>query len=168
VATVPPARQRPPAKPLCGKTPNLAPGIAFVSECAPRPASAAEAMLRHKLTEALTFVPGLTGVKTRQPFFAHLEVWPDIIIDELRVAIEYDTTGRDGLEHVGRRETADKRKDSLLRQNGWEVVRVRMGTLQRIGAFDIEASTLSNPLVSRLLDGLRDIRGALIVDCYLR
>jgi hypothetical protein len=50
-------------------------------------------MLRHTLSEALTFVTGLTAVKTRQPFFAHLEVWPDIFIDELRVAMEYDTPG---------------------------------------------------------------------------
>ena len=153
---------------MCGKTPDLTPGTAFASECAPRVASAAEASLRQKLGAALVFTPGLTAVRTRQPFFTHLEVWPDIILDELRVAIEYDTTGRDGLEHVGRRETSDKRKDTLLRQSGWEVIRVRTGRLQPIGAFDVEASTVSRALVSTLLDRLRDIRGALIVDCYLR
>lgn len=167
-ATQRPTTQRRPAKPLCGKTPDLQPGAAFVSECAPRPASAAEASLRHKLSEALHFTPGMTAVRTGQPFFTHLEVWPDIIIDELRVAIEYDTTGRDGLEHVGRRETTDKRKDALLRRSGWEVIRIRTGTLQPLGEFDLKASTISGALISRLLDRLRDIRGALIVDCYLR
>jgi len=167
-ATARPARQRPAAKPLCAKTPDVMPGTAFASECAPRVASAAEASLRHKLESTLQFTPGLNAVRTRQSFFTHLEVWPDIIIDELRVAIEYDTTGRDGLEHVGRREKTDKRKDTLLRQSGWEVIRVRTGKLQAIGEFDVEASTISRVLVLKLLDRLREIRGSLIVDCYLR
>ena len=167
-ATAKPVRQRPAAKPLCAKTPDLHPGTAFASECAPRVASAAEAALRHKLDDALAFTPALTAVRTRQPFFTHLEVWPDIILDELRVAIEYDTTGRDGLEHVGRRETSDKRKDALLRQVGWEVIRVRTGKLQPLGPFDVQSSTVSKVLVTRVLDRLRDIRGSLIVDCYLR
>ena len=65
--------------------------------------------------------PGVNAVRLAQPFFDHLEAWPDILLPELRVAIEYDSTGRHGLEHVGKREVADRRKDRLLRAAGWEV-----------------------------------------------
>ncbi|MCY7325105.1 MAG: hypothetical protein LH605_03125 [Microbacteriaceae bacterium] len=142
-------------------------GDAFHSDCAPRPASAAEADLRAKLTERLNFEPGLNAVCVARPFFTHLEVWPDIVLAELRVAIEYDTTGRDGLEHVGRREAVDRRKDRMLRAVGWEVVRIRCGKLQPIGPHDLVASGVTSRLVDRLLDELRSVRGDLIVNCYL-
>jgi hypothetical protein len=141
-------------------------GAGFVSPWAPKPASAAEARLRQQLGRLLDVDLGLNAVKVAKPFYSQLEVWPDIVIDELKVAIEYDTTGRDGLEHVGRREQSDRRKDRLLRAVGWEVVRIRCGKLQPIGPFDLTASGVSDTLVERLLDRLREIRGALIVDAY--
>ena len=154
---------------LCEKTPALQIGEPFVSECAPKPASAAEAVLRQKLSRRLEFEPGLTAVRVKQQFFSHLEVWPDIVLAELRVAIEYDTTGRDGLEHVGKREAIDRRKDRILRAAGWEVVRVRCGKLQPLGVHDVAASgTVTNALVERVIERLREIRGDLIVNCYLR
>lgn len=113
------------------------------------------------------FEGGLNAVRTAQPFFTHLEVWPDIVIPELMVAIEYDTTGRDGLEHVGTREPVDRRKDRLLRRTGWEVVRVRGGKLHHLGPFDVTGTTVSGALVDRVVDRLREIRGDLIVNCYL-
>ena len=141
-------------------------GAAFVSPWAPQPASAAEAKLRQRLGTVLAVDLTLNAVKVAKPFYAHVEVWPDIVIDELKVAIEYDTTGRDGLEHVGRRELSDRRKDRLLRSAGWEVVRIRCGKLQPIGPFDLTASGVTDVLVDRLLDRLGEIRGALIVDAY--
>jgi hypothetical protein len=90
---------------------KVAVGEPFVSPWAPKPASAAEADLRQRISERLQVDLGFTAVRVARPFFQHLEVWPDIVIGELRVAIEYDTTGRDGLEHVGRREDTDRRKD---------------------------------------------------------
>ena len=47
--------------------------------------------------------PDVNAVASARPFFDHLEVWPDIVIPELRIAVEYDSTGRHGLEHVGKR-----------------------------------------------------------------
>jgi hypothetical protein len=159
-----------PAKPVCRRSGGIdvAVGQAFASGCAPKPASAAEARLRHLLAERLEFEPGLTAVRTSRPFFDHLEVWPDIVLSELRVAIEYDTTGRDGLEHVGKREDADRRKDRVLRASGWEVVRIRTGKLKPIGPYDVHASAPSAALVARLIDRLGEIRGDLIVNCYSR
>ncbi|MEO7016204.1 MAG: hypothetical protein ABI130_11010 [Leifsonia sp.] len=143
-------------------------GEAFTSGFAPRPASAAEPELRRRLGEELRVDLTKNAVRVARPFFTHLEVWPDIVIPELRVAIEYDTTGRNGLEHVGRREAVDRKKDRLQRAVGWEVVRVRCGKLQPIGPYDVSASGVTSALVSRVLERLGEIRGDLIVDAYRR
>jgi very-short-patch-repair endonuclease len=147
---------------------SVAVGEAFSSSWAPKPASAAEPELKRRIRDALDVELGLNAIRVARPFFSHLEVWPDIVIPELRVAIEYDTTGRDGLEHVGRREATDRKKDRLLRSVGWEVVRVRCGKLQAIGPYDVVASGVSGAVVARILEQLGDIRGSLIVDAYRR
>jgi hypothetical protein len=143
-------------------------GTPFTSVCAPKPASAVEAELRAELTARLEFEPGLNAVRVGRPFFDHVEVWPDIVLSELRVAIEYDSTGRHGLEHVGHRETADRRKDAALRAAGWQVVRLRTGKLPPLGPHDLQLSGLTRQTVPLLLDELRAIRGPLLVDAYLR
>lgn len=146
-------RKRKPPKPLCkhSDAPALAPGVAFVSGCAPARASAAEGDLEHRLAERLEFDQGLSAIRTSRPFFQHLEAWPDIVLPELRIAIEYDTTGRDGLEHVGKREAVDLRKDRVVRASGWEVVRIRTGKLLPLGPYDLQASTISNRMIDSTL-----------------
>jgi hypothetical protein len=146
--------------------PGLGVGDAFHSDVAPVPASAAEADLRQRLVGALEVDLTLNAIRVGQPFFDRLEVWPDIPISELRVAIEYDTTGRHGLEHVGPRELIDRRKDRILRAAGWEVIRIRCGRLQPLGPYDLIASGVNANLIARILDRLREIRGDLIVNCY--
>jgi hypothetical protein len=143
-------------------------GDAFDSPWAPKPASAAEPDLRQRLTGRLIFEPGLNAVKVARPFFSQVEVWPDIVLSDLRIAVEYDTTGRDGLEHVGRREHTDRSKDRLLRAAGWEVIRIRCGKLLPIGPYDLVASGVSGALIDRLIDRMREVRGDLIVNSYLR
>ena len=156
-----------PARPLCDKTPDLPVGEPFTSECAPKPASAAEARLRRDLFARLGVTPGLNAVRVARPFYGHLEVWPDILLPELRIAMEYDTPGRFGLEHVGAREDSDRRKDGLLRAAGWEVVRIRTGKLEGLGPHDLQLGTIGRRGIDRLVDTLRDIRGDLMVDAYL-
>jgi hypothetical protein len=158
-----PARRRQ----LCPKTPDVAVGEAFLSECAPKPASAVEAQLRADLFARVGVTPGLNAVRVARPFFDHVEVWPDILLPELRVAIEYDSTGRHGLEHVGDREDADRRKDRALRAAKWEVVRIRTGRLEPLGPHDLQAPGWNAKTLARLVDVLRDIRGPLLVDPYL-
>ncbi|WP_345372567.1 zinc-ribbon domain-containing protein [Frondihabitans cladoniiphilus] len=153
---------------VCAKTPHLPPGEAFASQCAPKPASAVEAQLRFDLAARLEFEPGLTAVRLARPFFDHLEAWPDIVLSELRVAIEYDSTGRHGLEHVGKREEADRRKDRALRAAGWEVLRIRTGRLPALGPYDLQVAGLTKKTVGLVLDRLREVRGSLFVDAYLR
>ncbi len=156
------------ARELCPKTPDLPVGEPFFSECAPVPASAVEARLRADLFERLAVTPGLNAVRVARPFFDHVEVWPDILLPELRIAIEYDSTGRHGLEHVGGREDVDRRKDRALRSAHWEVVRLRTGKLEALGPHDIQLSAWNGRAIGRMLDVLRDIRGPLLVDAYLR
>jgi hypothetical protein len=161
------AVRRKPERMLCPKTPDLPVGEPFVSGCAPKPASAVEAQLRADLFARLAATPGFTAIRAARPFFDHLEVWPDILLPELRIAIEYDSVGRHGLEHVGKREEADRRKDRVVRASGWEVVRVRTGKLEKLGPHDVQLSSWSTRGVDRLLAALRDIRGPLMVDAYL-
>jgi very-short-patch-repair endonuclease len=144
-----------------------APGEAFVSERAPRPSSAAEGQLRHRLTQRLLLDMTPNAVATSRPFFDRAEVWPDIIIPDLKVAIEYDTIGKFGLEHVGTREAIDRRKDRLLREVGWQVIRIRCGKLRPLGPHDVIASGVNATLIERVLEELRIIRGSLFVDAYL-
>ena len=167
-----PAELRPrkpkPQTVVCPKTPQLPVGEAFHSECAPRPASAVEASVRADVSARLSTTQGRNAVRVGRPFFDHVEVWPDILLPELRVAIEYDSTGRHGLEHVGKREAVDRRKDRALRAAGWDVIRIRTGRLQPLGPHDLQLTAWSRRGLERLIDTLRDIRGALLVEAYLR
>jgi len=164
------ARPRAASRPatVCPKTPQLPVGEAFASECAPATASAVEAQLRHDLAERLEFTAGLNAVRVTRPFFEHVEVWPDIVIPELRIAVEYDSTGRHGLEHVGTRQNADLRKDRALRSAKWEVVRIRTGRLEKLGPWDLQVSATGRKTMTALLDVFRSIRGELIVEAYRR
>jgi very-short-patch-repair endonuclease len=153
---------------ICPKTPRLPSGESFVSRCAPAPASAVEAELRAALRERLDLTFDHTAIRLDRPFHEHVEVWPDIVLPELRVAIEYDSTGRHGLEHVGSREDSDRRKDRATRAVGWEVVRIRTGRLPALGPWDLQVSGVSGRTVDRLVDVLREVRGPLFVDAYAR
>lgn len=169
---VPRVKSRSPSRPRA--TPPARPaGEPFFSALAPRPASAVEAELRQRLAARLELAieldsPGFANaIAVGRPFHGRHEVWPDIVLTELRVALEYDTVGRFGLEHVGPREESDRQKDRLLRAAGWEVVRIRCRPLLPIGPHDLEASGVTGRLVDRILDRLRDLRGPLFVDAYL-
>ncbi|MCS5721300.1 hypothetical protein N1028_10190 [Herbiconiux sp. CPCC 203407] len=166
------ARARTPSRPRAAP-PARPPGEPFFSAQAPRPASAVEADLRQRLAARLELAleldaPGFANaVAVGRPFHGRHEVWPDIVLAELRVAIEYDTVGRFGLEHVGPREESDRQKDRLLRAAGWEVVRIRCRPLLPIGPHDLEASGVTGRLVDRILERLRELRGPLFVNAYL-
>ena len=148
--------------------PPRRPGDAFWSPLAPKPASASEAELRQRLGQHFDFDLTLNAVAVSRPFFERLEVWPDIIIPELRVAIEYDTVGRHGLEHVGPREESDRRKDRALRAVKWEVIRIRCGKLRPLGPFDIHASQVNARMIAKIRDALGAACGELFVSAYER
>ena len=146
----------------------VGPGVAFLSQHAPKPSSAAEGELRQAIRDRWDFDLGCNAIALSRPFFGRLEAWPDIVIPELRVAIEYDTIGRFGLEHVGHREQADLRKDRAIRAVRWEVIRIRCGRLQPLGPFDLVAGGVSARLLTRLDERLGEVRGELLVAAYRR
>jgi hypothetical protein len=166
--TPPPSRAAQPSRKRMDASDARLPGDAFWSAAAPKPASAAEADLRQRLELRFDFDLECNAVAVARPFFDRLEVWPDIVIPELRVAVEYDTVGRDGLEHVGRREESDRRKDRALRAVRWEVIRIRCGKLQPLGPYDLTASGITGRLIDRLAAALGAVRGELIVSAYRR
>jgi len=147
---------------------RVAVGEAFVSALAPKPASAVEGDLRQRVEERYDFDLGNNAIRVAKPFFNQLEIWPDIIVPELRVAIEYDSVGRHGLEHVGRHEEKDRKKDRMLRATGWQVIRVRTGRLLPLGPHDLVAGSVSNALIDRLDAELAAIAGELMVASYRR
>ena len=147
---------------------EVAPGTAFRSARASRATSAAEGRLRTLLAERLDVDLSLTAVRTRTPFFGRLEVWPDIVIAELGIAIELDTIGRNADEHVGRREAADRRKDRLLAEVGWSVIRMRCRPLRALGPDDLEVAGVSRAAVDALIGRMIETRGALLVHAYAR
>ena len=104
----------------------------------------------------------------RRPFFERLEVCPDIVIPEFAVAVELDTIGRNADEHVGRREATDRRKDQLLREVGWEVVRLRVKPLRALGPYDLVVPGMSQRAIDALVERIGDARGELFVAAYRR
>lgn len=156
-------RQRP------APVPGGPPGEAFVDPKAMRlGTSAAEGELRRRLAEVLDQNLEFNAVRVAQPFHDRMHVWPDVILPDLRIALEWDTTGRIGDEHVGHRERSDRLKDRLLRRVGWEVVRLRGEGLRPIGPYDLDARGVSGALVDRILDRCSEIRGELFVAAYRR
>ncbi len=144
------------------------PGEAFRSERAPRASSAAEGRLRVLIGERLDVDFTANAVRVRTPFFGRVEVWPDIVIAELAIAIELDTVGRNGDEHVGRRERADRRKDQLLAEVGWHVIRLRCRPLRALGLDDLVVAGVSQVAVEALMERMGDVRGHLLVGAYAR
>lgn len=160
--------QSKPKPPKPARPALVAPGVAFVSEHAPKPASAAEGELRQAIRERWDFDLGNNAIALSRPFFNRLEAWPDIVIPELRIAIEYDTIGKFGLEHVGMREQSDLRKDRALRAVRWEVIRIRCGKLLPLGPYDLVAGGVSRKLIQRLDERLGEVSGELLVAAYRR
>lgn len=144
------------------------PGEAFCSDRAPRATSAAEGRLRALIAERLELDLSPTAVRVRTPFFGRLEVWPDVIMPELAIAVELDTVGRHGDEHVGRRESADRRKDQLLADVGWHVVRLRCRPLRALGPDDVVVAGVSKGAVDALVERIAEVRGHLLVRAYAR
>ena len=133
-----------------------------MSDGIPNPFEGLEAQLRRadRFRDTVDPVAAIAAYRTFTEFLRPR-------LPELRIAIEYDSVGKHGLEHVGRREDADRRKDRAVRASGWDVVRVRTGKLEPIGPHDVLLSAWSKKGQERLLDALRDIRGPLFVDAYL-
>lgn len=121
--------------------------------------SQAEQQLRALLSEQIAIPNGVNRIRIARTFHGRTEVWPDIIIPALKVAIEYDSPGRDGAWHRGMREASDLEKDDALREVGWEVIRVRTGGLEPLGRYCVIASGPTRKAAEEVIALLEKIRG---------
>lgn len=123
------------------------------------PTSLSEQRLRALLEERLVIPRGVNRIRIARTFHGRTEVWPDIIMPALKVAIEYDSPGRGGDWHRGLREASDLDKDAALREVGWEVIRVRTGGLEPLGRYSVQASGPTRKLADELIALMEQIRG---------
>jgi very-short-patch-repair endonuclease len=141
-----------PAARFEGGVPFMKPGLRLGT-------SATEQRLRVLLGERIRLPHRVNAVRISRTFYGKPEVWPDIIIPAVRVAIEYDDPGRDGLAHVGLKEASDREKDAALNEVGWEVIRVRAGGLTELGRYSIVCRSVTTAVVDRIMELLLEIRG---------
>ncbi|HLP23344.1 MAG TPA: hypothetical protein VK139_04805 [Microbacteriaceae bacterium] len=130
--------------------------------------SMAEQRLRALLEEHIVIPRGVNRVRIAGSFHGRNEVWPDIVIPALKVAIEYDSPGRGGDWHRGLREASDREKDALLADVGWEVIRVRTGSLEPLGKWSLSANGPTAKLADEIVAMLERIRGVAAVDAIRR
>jgi very-short-patch-repair endonuclease len=142
-------------------------GVAFMKPGLKTRTSATEQRLRALLGERIRLPHRVNAIRISRTFFGTPEVWPDIIIPALRVAIEYDDPGRDRTAHRGLKEVSDLEKDAALAEVGWEVIRVRGGGLTELGPHSIVCTAITPPVVDRIMQLLRELRGDDAVDRIL-
>ena len=109
-------------------------GVAFMNPALRTRTSQTEQRLKILLAERIRLHHGVNAVRIARTFFGRQEVWPDILVPQLRIAVEYDDPGRSRRAHMGLKEASDLEKDDALREVGWEVVRIRAGGLDGVRA----------------------------------
>ncbi|HEU4755657.1 MAG TPA: hypothetical protein VFS72_03265 [Agromyces sp.] len=129
--------------------------------------SMTEQRLRAMLGERVRLHHRANAVRTARMFYGRQEVWPDILVAELRIAIEYDDPGRSRRAHRGLKEGSDVEKDEALREVGWEVIRIRGGGLEPIGPYSIVCRSVTAEVVDEVVRLMRVIRGDAAVDRLL-
>lgn len=138
-------------------------GVAFMNPGLRTRTSMTEQRLRALLGERIRLHHRVNAVRVARTFFGRTEVWPDILVPQLRIAIEYDDPGRSRRAHLGLKEASDLEKDEALREVGWEVIRVRGGGLEALGPNDVVCRTMGAAVADEVVERMRRIRGAAAV-----
>jgi very-short-patch-repair endonuclease len=126
--------------------------------------SQVEQRLRALLQQRIRVPQGVNTVRVNRMFYGQQEVWPDIVLPALRIAVEYDDPGRSRRAHRGLKQASDREKDDALAEVGWEVIRVRAGGLDSLGANSIVCSSLTSEVADRIVQRMRELRGDAAVD----
>ncbi|AWB95444.1 hypothetical protein DCE93_07035 [Agromyces badenianii] len=142
-------------------------GVAFMKPGLRVGTSQVEQRLRMLLGQRIRLHHRVNAVRIARMFYGKQEVWPDILIPQLRVAVEYDDPGRSRRAHRGLKAGSDVEKDEALREVGWEVIRIRAGGLDALGPHSIVCSSLTVAAVDEVIALLRRIRGDAAVDPLL-
>lgn len=139
-------------------------GVAFMKPGLRVGTSMTEQRLRVMLGERIRLHHRVNAVHIARTFYGRQEVWPDILVPQLRIAVEYDDPGRSRRAHVGLKEASDLDKDDALREVGWEVIRIRAGGLAALGPHSVVCRALTPAVVDEVVGIMRDIRGDDAVD----
>ena len=142
-------------------------GVPFMKPGLNTRTSQAEQKLRMLLGERIRLPHRVNAIRINRTFYGKPEVWPDITIPALKVAIEYDDPGRDKSLHRGLKEASDREKDAALVEVGWEVIRVRAGGLAALGPHSIVCTGVTVAVVDEILRLLVEIRGESAVGALL-
>ncbi|WEO76550.1 hypothetical protein BJQ94_14420 [Cryobacterium sp. SO2] len=143
-------------------------GVPFMKPGLRTRTSQAEQKLRMLLGERIRLPHRVNAIRVNRSFYGKPEVWPDIIIPALMVAIEYDSPGREKTSHRGLKEVSDLEKDAALEEVGWAVIRVRSDGLQAVGRYSIVCSGVTAAVVDEVLAMLAVIRGEEAVAALMR
>ena len=139
-------------------------GVAFMKPGLRVGTSMTEQRLRVMLGERIRLHHRVNAVHIARTFFGRQEVWPDILVPQLRIAVEYDDPGRSRRAHRGLKEASDLDKDDALREVGWEVIRIRAGGLDVLGPHSVLCRALTADAVDEVVGLMRRIRGDAAVD----
>ena len=139
-------------------------GVAYMNPGLRTRTSQTEQRLKILLGERIRLHHGVNAVRIARTFYGRQEVWPDILVPQLRIAVEYDDPGRSRRAHVGLKEASDLEKDDALREVGWEVVRIRAGGLEALGPNSVVCHALTPAAVDEVVACMRRIRGDAAVD----
>ncbi|WP_395243227.1 hypothetical protein ACGGZK_13880 [Agromyces sp. MMS24-K17] len=150
------AATAPAARPEAG-VPFLKPGLRVGT-------SATEHRLKAMLGARIRLNHRVNAIHIAGLFHGRREVWPDIIVPPLRIVVEYDDPGRTKLAHRGLSEASDLEKDDLLRDVGWEVIRIRAAGLGPIGPHHVVCARLTESVADEVVAIMRTIRGGPAVD----
>ncbi|WP_139417220.1 hypothetical protein [Agromyces laixinhei] len=142
-------------------------GVAFMKPGLRVGTSQIEQRLRMLLGERIRLHHRVNAVRIARMFYGKQEVWPDILVPQLRIAVEYDDPGRSRRAHLGVKAGSDLEKDAALREVGWEVIRIRAGGLEPIGPYSIVCRSLTIAVVDDVVSTMREIRGDAAVDALL-
>ena len=126
--------------------------------------SMTEQRLRAMLGERIRLHHRVNAVHIARTFYGRREVWPDILVPQLRIAVEYDDPGRSRRAHLGLKEASDLDKDDALREVGWEVIRIRAGGLEALGPHSVMCRALTPAVVDEVVGLMRRIRGDAAVE----
>jgi len=143
-------------------------GVPFMKPGLKTRTSQAEQKLRMLLGERIRLPHRVNAIRINRTFYGKPEVWPDIIIPALKVAIEYDSPGREKTSHRGLKAVSDREKDAALEEVGWAVIRVRADGLEPLGRHSIVCSGVTAGVVDEVLAMLVAIRGEAAVSTLMR
>lgn len=139
-------------------------GVPFMNPALRTRTSQTEQRLKSLLGERIRLNHRVNAIHIARTFYGRREVWPDVIVPALRIAVEYDDPGRSRRAHLGLKEASDLDKDDALREVGWEVIRIRAAGLEAVGPHSIVCRQLTSAVVDEVVEVMRRIRGDAAVE----